>query len=147
MTISGLLAGLAGSIQMLGVQGFYATGISAKVGFDSITVALLGRSSPIGIMLSALLFGVLRAGQNLMQLRTQNQVPIEVIDVIQALIILFLAADIIVRRVFRLRRAKGEWRVSPNVTAWGRAGGPLWTSPRSRGSSSTSSGISSRSSS
>jgi simple sugar transport system permease protein len=121
MTLSGLLAGLAGSVQMLGVQGFYATGISNKVGFDSITVALLGRSSPLGIMLSALLFGVLRAGQNLMQLRTQNQVPIEVIDVIQALIILFLAADIIVRRVFRLKKAKGaiEGEVRNVTASWG----------------------------
>ncbi|HEV8490142.1 MAG TPA: ABC transporter permease [Candidatus Limnocylindrales bacterium] len=121
MTLSGLLGGLAGAVQMLGVQGFYATGISAKVGFDSITVALLGRSSPLGIMFSALLFGVLRAGQNLMQLRTQNQVPIEVIDVIQALIILFLAADIIVRRVFRLRRAKGaiEGEVRTVTASWG----------------------------
>jgi general nucleoside transport system permease protein len=121
MTLSGLLAGLAGAVQMLGVQGFYATGISAKVGFDAITVALLGRSSPLGIMFSALLFGVLRAGQNLMQLRTQNQVPIEVIDVIQALIILFLAADIIVRRVFRLRAAKGaiEGEVRNVTASWG----------------------------
>jgi simple sugar transport system permease protein len=121
MTLSGLLGGLAGAIQMLGVQGFYATGISNKVGFDAITVALLGRSSPLGIMFSALLFGVLRAGQNLMQLRTQNQVPIEVIDVIQALIILFLAADIIVRRVFRLRRAKGaiESEVRTVTASWG----------------------------
>ena len=121
MTLSGLLGGLAGAVQMLGVQGFYATGISAKVGFDAITVALLGRSSPLGIMFSALLFGVLRAGQNLMQLRTQNQVPIEVIDVIQALIILFLAADIIVRRVFRLRRAKGgmEGEVRTVTASWG----------------------------
>jgi simple sugar transport system permease protein len=121
MTLSGLLAGLAGAVQMLGVQGFYATGISNKVGFDAITVALLGRSSPLGIMFSALLFGVLRAGQNLMQLRTQNQVPIEVIDVIQALIILFLAADIIVRRVFRLRTAKGaiEGEVRTVTASWG----------------------------
>jgi len=121
MTLSGLLGGLAGAVQMLGVQGFYATGISAKVGFDAITVALLGRSSPLGIMFSALLFGVLRAGQNLMQLRTQNQVPIEVIDVIQALIILFLAADIIVRRFFRLRRAKGgmEGEVRTVTASWG----------------------------
>jgi simple sugar transport system permease protein len=121
MTLSGLLGGLAGAVQMLGVQGFYATGISAKVGFDAITVALLGRSSPLGIMFAALLFGVLRAGQNLMQLRTQNQVPIEVIDVIQAFIILFLAADIIVRRVFRLRAAKGaiEGEVRNVTASWG----------------------------
>jgi simple sugar transport system permease protein len=121
MTIAGLLGGFAGAIQMLGVQGFYATGISAKVGFDSITVALLGRSSPLGIMFSALLFGVLRAGQNLMQLRTANQVPIELIDVIQATIILFLAADIIVRRVFRLRAAKAalEGEVRTVTQSWG----------------------------
>jgi ABC-type uncharacterized transport system permease subunit len=121
MTLSGLLGGLAGAVQMLGVQGFYATGISNKVGFDAITVALLGRSSPLGIMFSALLFGVLRAGQNLMQLRTQNQVPIEVVDVIQALIILFLAADIIVRRIFRLRSAKGaiEGEVRTVTASWG----------------------------
>jgi len=121
MTLAGLLGGLAGSIQMLGVIGYYAPGITANVGFDSITVALLGRSSPLGIMFAALLFGVLRAGQALMQIRTNNQVPIEVIDVIQALIILFLAADIIVRRVFRLRAAKGalEGEVRTVTASWG----------------------------
>ncbi|HET7699915.1 MAG TPA: ABC transporter permease [Candidatus Limnocylindria bacterium] len=101
MTLSGLLAGVAGAIQLLGVIGFYASGISASVGFDSIAVALLGRSDPIGILFSALLFGAFRAGAPLMQINTD--VPIEVIDIIQALIILFLAADLIVKRVFRLR--------------------------------------------
>jgi general nucleoside transport system permease protein len=119
MALSGLLGGLAGAVQMLGVIGFYAPGITANVGFDSITVALLGRSSPIGIMLAALLFGVFRAGQGLMQINTS--VPIEVIDVIQAVIILFLAADIIVRRVFRLRAVKGalEGEVRTVTQSWG----------------------------
>ncbi len=119
MAMCGLLGGLAGAIQMLGVITFYAPGITANVGFDSITVALLGRSSPLGILFSALLFGVFRAGQGLMQIKTS--VPIEVIDVIQAVIILFLAADIIVRRVFRLRRAKAaiEGEVRTVTQSWG----------------------------
>jgi simple sugar transport system permease protein len=104
MTLSGLLAGIAGAIQMLGVIGFYAPGITASVGFDSIAVALLGRSDPIGILFAAILFGAFRAGAPLMQIETS--VPIEIIDIIQALVILFLAADLIVRRVFRVRAAK-----------------------------------------
>ncbi len=118
MTLSGLLAGLAGSIQMLGVIGFYAPGITASVGFDSIAVALLGRSDPIGILFAALLFGAFRAGAPLMQIETS--VPIEVIDIIQALVILFLAADLIVRRLFRVRAAKPEIAELQTVTkTWG----------------------------
>ncbi|HKY52063.1 MAG TPA: ABC transporter permease [Candidatus Limnocylindria bacterium] len=120
MTISGLLAGLAGAIQMLGVIGFYAPGITASVGFDSIAVALLGRSDPVGILFAALLFGAFRAGAPLMQIETS--VPIEVIDIIQALVILFLAADVIVRRVFRTRAPKPEIAEMATVTgSWGGA--------------------------
>lgn len=118
MTLSGVLAGLAGAIQLLGIVGFYASGISASVGFDSIAVALLGRSDPIGIFFGALLFGAFRAGAPLMQITTD--VPIEVIDIIQALIILFLAADLIVRRVFRVRAASAEIKGLETVTrSWG----------------------------
>lgn len=120
MTLSGLLAGLAGSIQMLGVIGFYASGISASVGFDSITVALLGRTNPVGIMFAAFLFGAFRAGAPLMQINTS--VPIEIIDIIQALIILFLTADVIIRKVFRLRAAKpGLEEVATVTRSWGEA--------------------------
>lgn len=118
MLISGLLAGLAGAVQMLGVIGFYAPGITASVGFDSIAVALLGRSNPIGILFAALLFGAFRAGAPLMQINTS--VPIEVIDIIQALIILFLAAEVIVRRVFRFRVARTVPEEVQTVTrTWG----------------------------
>jgi ABC-type uncharacterized transport system permease subunit len=118
MTLSGLLAGLAGAIQMLGVIGFYAPGITASVGFDSIAVALLGRSDPIGILFAAILFGAFRAGAPLMQIETS--VPIEVIDIIQALVILFLAADLVVRRVFRVRAPKVEITEMATVTgSWG----------------------------
>jgi simple sugar transport system permease protein len=118
MTLSGLLGGLAGAVQMLGVIGFYAPGITASVGFDSIAVALLGRSNPIGILFAALLFGAFRAGAPLMQINTS--VPIEVIDIIQALIILFLAAELIVRRVFRIRAARAVPEEIQTVTrTWG----------------------------
>jgi simple sugar transport system permease protein len=127
MTLSGMLAGLAGAIQMLGVIGFYAPGITASVGFDSIAVALLGRSDPIGILFAALLFGAFRAGAPLMQIETS--VPIEVIDIIQALVILFLAADLIVRRVFRVRAAKPVISELATVTqTW--AGGAPPAEPR-----------------
>ena len=120
MTLSGLLAGFAGAIQILGVIGFYAPGITASVGFDSIAVALLGRSDPIGILFAALLFGAFRSGAPLMQITTS--VPVEVIDVIQALVILFLAADLIVRRVFRVRAAKAQLAELQTVTkTWGGA--------------------------
>jgi len=124
MTLSGALGGFAGAIQMLGVIGFYAPGITASVGFDSIAVALLGRSDPIGILFAAILFGAFRAGAPLMQIQTS--VPIEVIDIIQAFVILFLAADLIVRRVFRLRAPKIEITELRTVTrSWaGGAGTP-----------------------
>jgi ABC-type uncharacterized transport system permease subunit len=121
MTISGLLAGLAGAIQTLGVIGFYAPGITAGVGFDSIAVALVGRSEPIGILFAALLFGAFRAGAPLMQIETS--VPVEIIDIIQALVILFLAADLIVRRVFRVKTPKLEIKEMATVTgSWAGSG-------------------------
>jgi simple sugar transport system permease protein len=125
MTLSGLLGGLAGAVQMLGVIGFYAPGITASVGFDSIAVALLGRSDPLGILFAALLFGAFRAGAPLMQIETS--VPIEVIDIIQALVILFLAADVIVRWAFRVRAVKPvitEMRTVTQSWAGGTAAGP-----------------------
>src|SRR5438445_1463241 len=122
MTLSGLLAGVAGAIQMLGVIGFYAPGITASVGFDSIAVALLGRSDPIGILFAAILFGAFRAGAPLMQIETS--VPVEIIDIIQALVILFLAADLIVRRVFRVRAAKPVISELATVTRTWAGGAP-----------------------
>jgi simple sugar transport system permease protein len=105
MTLCGFLAGLAGVIIFLGEIGFYPSTFGTQIGFDAIAIALLGRSHPIGVMLGALLFGFMRAGAPLMQIRAG--IPIEVIDVITAVILFFLAADIIVRRLFRMRGAKG----------------------------------------
>jgi ABC-type uncharacterized transport system permease subunit len=101
MSLCGLLAGLAGATQVLGISHFISASYSTSVGFDAITIALLGRAHPVGILFSAMLFGVMRAGSALMQIR--ERVPVEIIDVIQAVILLFLAADIIVRTIFRIR--------------------------------------------
>ena len=104
MAACGLLAGLAGVVEILGVTGFINTSYGTSVGFDSISVALLGRAHPIGILFSAILFGAMRAGAPEMQL--DAGIPVEIIDVLQGIILLFLAADILVRRLFRLRVAR-----------------------------------------
>ena len=105
MTASGLLAGLAGGIEILGVQHYLPAAYATTVGFDAITVALLGRSNPWGIMFGGLLLGALRAGAPLMQIKAG--VPVQMIDILQGVILFFLAADLIVRWVFRLKEAKG----------------------------------------
>lgn len=104
MAASGLLAGLAGVVEILGVTGFINTSYGSSVGFDAISVALLGRAHPVGILLSAILFGAMRAGAPEMQL--DAGIPVEIIDVLQGIILLFLAADVIVRRVLGIRAAR-----------------------------------------
>ncbi len=100
MSLCGAFAGLAGAIEILRF-GYYPAVFGTSIGFDGITVALLGQSNPIGIMLSALLLGAMRAGAPLMQI--QARIPVEIINVIQGVILIFLAAEIVVRRIFRLR--------------------------------------------
>jgi len=103
MSLCGAFAGLAGAIEILRL-GYYPAVFGTSIGFDGITVALLGQANPIGIMLSAFLLGAMRAGAPLMQI--QARVPVEIIDVIQGVILIFLAAEIVVRRIFRLRSAE-----------------------------------------
>jgi simple sugar transport system permease protein len=105
MSIAGMLAGLAGATTILGVTHQMNTTFSTSVGFDSITVALLGRSNPVGVMLAALLFGAMRAGAGPMQINAG--VPVELVDFIQALILLFLIANVVLRRLLRLRGVSG----------------------------------------
>lgn len=104
MSLCGLLSGLAGVILMLGEVGFYPATFGTAIGFDAIAVALLGRAHPVGVFFGALLFGGMRAGAPLMQIRAE--VPLEIIDVLQATILFFLAADVLVRRIFRVRAAR-----------------------------------------
>ncbi|MEA2611685.1 MAG: ral nucleoside transport system permease protein [Chloroflexota bacterium] len=103
MTIAGMVAGLAGSIELLGTTHYMTASYDTTVGFDAIAVALLGRTSPIGIVLSALLFGAMRTGASAMQI--QAQVPAELVGVLQATILFFLVASPVIKRLFRIRGA------------------------------------------
>ena len=103
MSLAGFLAGLSGGTVVLGVTHHMTASFGTTVGFDSIAVALLGRSSPVGIIFAALLFGAMRAGAPLMQIETLNLIPAELVDVLQATILLFLVANAVIRRVLRLR--------------------------------------------
>ncbi len=105
MAISGALAALAGATQVMGleyraVQPFGFLGY----GFTGIAVALLGKNHPVGIILAALLFGTLQRGANMMQ--SMADVPKEVISIIQAIIIFFVASDYAVRKFYRKMKAK-----------------------------------------
>ena len=100
MSLCGMFAGLAGTIEIL-TLGYYPAVYGTTIGFAGITVALLGRAHPVGMLLAALLLGGMRAGAPSMQI--EADIPIEIIDVIQGLILLFLAAELVVRRVLRIR--------------------------------------------
>jgi ABC-type uncharacterized transport system permease subunit len=105
MLIAGGLAGLAGATQVLGTAYTLTPGVSANIGFDAITVALLGRAKPWGTVLAGLLFGALRAGG--VQMQAQTGTPIDVVTVIQSLIVIFIAAPPLIRAIFRLRVSGG----------------------------------------
>jgi len=105
MAISGALAGMAGAHDILGVIHYMPNAFSAGYGFDSIALALLGKSHPVGVLLAALLFGFLRAGAQRMQ-APPAFVPIDIIAVLQGLIIIFIAAPEVVRFIYRIRAPK-----------------------------------------
>jgi len=100
MVVAGAFAGLAGANQVLGTEAKLTTGIAGSLGFDAITVALLGRSRPLGTFLSGLLFGALKAGGYVMQ--SQTGTPIDIVLVVQSIIVLLVAAPPLVRAIFRL---------------------------------------------
>jgi len=104
MLLAGGLAGLSGAVTIQGT--FYSLNFQSygTYGIDGITVALLGRARPLGVVLAALLFGALDAGGTVMQAATS--VPVDITEVIQGLIVLFVAAPPLIRAVFRLREAR-----------------------------------------
>ncbi len=110
MAVAGALAGLAGANQVLGVLGRATPGFSAGIGFDAIAVALLGRSHPVGVLFAGVLFGALEAGGR--QMQVDAGVSIDLIGIIQALIIVFIAAPLLVKAIFpwgfRRTRSKEE---------------------------------------
>lgn len=101
MFVAGAMAGLAGANQTLGVLFRATPGFSANIGFDAIAMALLGRSHPWGVVAAGLLFGALRAGGQ--QMQVDPGVGIDIVTVIQALIIVFVAAPALVRSIYRVR--------------------------------------------
>jgi general nucleoside transport system permease protein len=111
MLIAGGLAGLSASTVIQGTDFSLNFQSYGTYGIDAITVALLGRARPGGVVLAALLYGALHAGAPLMQASTG--VPVDIVQVIQALIVMFVAAPPLVRAIYRLRtvRAGGTGQV------------------------------------
>jgi general nucleoside transport system permease protein len=106
MVISGALSGLVGCSQILGTNTQLTGDIDAGFGFDAITVALLGRGTPLGTVLAGLLFGAFRAGGIVMQAQTST--PSDVVSVLEPVIVLFVAAPALIREIFRLRASRGS---------------------------------------
>jgi ABC-type uncharacterized transport system permease subunit len=106
MALSGALAGLAGTSQILGVDHRMVRAFSSGYGFDSIALALLGNSHPLGVVLASLLFGFLRGGAARMQ--SVASVPVEIIRIVQAMVIIFVAAPEIIRGIYRLKEIRRE---------------------------------------
>ncbi|MHA7239422.1 ABC transporter permease [Arthrobacter sp. TMS1-12-1] len=122
MAIAGALAGLAGVAQVSGTEKVLTSGVAASFGFDAITVALLGRSTPWGTFAAGILFGAFRAGGVSMQASTGTS--IDIVLVVQSLIVLFIAAPPLVRALFRLP--------APGASRIGR-GGSTTPTPASTG--------------
>ena len=116
MLLAGGLAGLSGAVT---TQGFYHslnTLSYGTYGITGITVALLGRARPLGVVLAALLFGALDTGGTVMQASTS--VPVDITEVLQGLIVLFVAAPLFIRAVFRLRAARTGGGMEAIAKGW-----------------------------
>jgi general nucleoside transport system permease protein len=116
MALSGALAGMAGANEVLAVNHNVAGAFSPGYGFDSIALALLGNSHPLGVVLASLLFGTLRNGATRMQ--SVASIPVDIIVIVQAMVIMFIAAPAIIRWIYRLKEAKGAEIVSTG--GWGK---------------------------
>jgi general nucleoside transport system permease protein len=117
MAIAGGLAGLAASTVIQGTDFTLNDQSFGTYGIDAITVALLGRGKPGGVVLAGLLFGALHAGAPLMQAQTGT--PIDMIFVLEAIIVLFVAAPPLIRSVYRLRKAGGLGAAPVLSKGWG----------------------------
>jgi simple sugar transport system permease protein len=115
MALAGGLAGLAGAGNLLGINHQMSATFSTTVGFDAITVALLGRSHPVGVMFAALFFGAMRQGAGAMQV--QAGLPTELVDVIEAVLLFFLVVGPILGARLRLRGVKAGLGDAEAVTA------------------------------
>ena len=133
MMISGALCGLAATAPVLGTQKSMDESVVGTIGFDAITVALLGRSRPLGTVLAGLLFGALRAGGTAMQAAPGTH--IKIVLVLQSTIVLFIAAPPLVRAIFRLperRESRGGDPSSASVPAAAPATAPAPAAPAAK---------------
>jgi simple sugar transport system permease protein len=119
MALSGALAGLGGAVQVLGLDYNMPTLYSADYGFDGIPVALLGQNQPLGIVLCAIVFGALRNGSDLMQLRSGGVVSKEVIFIVQAVVLLFIAVPAMIRWLYRIKLRKSALEGVQLTRGWG----------------------------
>lgn len=116
LMIGGAMAGLGGILTISGLDPHRLTGgFSAGLGFDGITVALLGRSSPVGIVAAAILFGALEAGG--LQMQADTQTSLDLVTVVQAMVVIFIAAPALIRSIYRIRTVRT--RGIEASTGWG----------------------------
>jgi ABC-type uncharacterized transport system permease subunit len=116
MLISGALAGLVGCSQVLGSRYKLTPDIDDGLGFDAITVALLGRGSPLGTVFAGLLFGAFRAGGVTISVDTST--PSDIVSVLEPLMVLFIAAPALIRGMFRLRGSRGGTGTGQLAKGW-----------------------------
>jgi len=112
LSLSGALSGLGGATMMQGVLFKQTQALSTGYGFDAIAVALLAKNHPLAVIATAMLFGFMRQGSRLMQLKTG--IPIDIISILQGLIIFFLAAPAMIRTLYRLKEPKKEFETEEN---------------------------------
>jgi ABC-type uncharacterized transport system permease subunit len=117
MMIAGLLGGWAGAVETLGLNHKFAPEFGGGAGFQGITVALLGKTHPVGIVLSALLIGGMNAGAAKMQFASGVQK--EIIQVVQALVLAFVAAPEIIRLIYRYKPREEEEEMAQLSSGWG----------------------------
>jgi general nucleoside transport system permease protein len=117
MGLAGGLAGMAGAVESLGLIHRFAPEFGGGVGFQGITIALLGQTHPLGVVLASFLFGAMDAGAARMQF--VSGVASDIIQVIQGLILAMVAAPAIIQMIFRIRRIPAEAEGANLSQTWG----------------------------
>ncbi len=117
MAVAGLLAGMAGAVDTLGLNHKFAPEFTGSAGFEGITIALLGKVHPVGVVLSSFLIGGLNAGATKMQF--DSGVAAEIIQVVQALVLAFVAAPEIIRLIYRYQAHEEVEEIAQLSTGWG----------------------------